>query len=112
MEKFFTWIYISLFICSGVMAYAYVYDVEPFTAEKWYSLERDVYNHSDRAMCADFPTFNEWLAEQDNKERRLNEYLADLRHKLAEDVADCFDWTRPDPTQPMSAEQWRAAYGD
>lgn len=105
-------LYFAIAIFIGSVIYAYVYDVEPLTPEKHYQIERNVFMHSDDSHWGDFPSFPDWLAEQDRKDLALKDYLSDLKHRLGQEVAYAFDWTMEDPSRPMSQEQWQATYGN
>lgn len=109
--------YISygLFTLSGAMSYAYVYDVEPLTAEKHYVIERDAYNRSRDFCFNDFPSFDRWLDEQAERDNRMKEWFAAVAQDIGQQSADAFSWgygSNIDASIPMSAEQWKVAYGD
>jgi len=113
MRKLLKLMAYAMFTLSGVMAYAYVYDVEPLTAEKHYQLERDAYNRSNDAAYNDFPGFSEWVAQQADREGRMHEWFAAVLQQIGEEAAYSFDWTRNvDASEPMSPEQWRIQFGD
>lgn len=112
MYKLLNTLAFCMFLFGGVLAYAYVFDVEPLSAEKVYSLEKDVFNHSDAGMYGDFPAFSDWLAEQDQRENRMSDYLYQLGLQVGRDYAEIWEWGTPvDASIPMSAEQWQCAYG-
>jgi hypothetical protein len=101
-----------LFCLAGGMCFAFVYDVEPLSQEKVYALERDTFSRTNDNFNREFPSFGEWVAEQEGRESRMKDYLSALGQKLGEEVAYTFDWSLPDPSAPMNADQWRCAYGD
>lgn len=103
----------TLFILSGVMAYAYVYDVEPLTAEKCYKFERDAYNRSNDSAYNEFPGFQEWMAQEIDREQRMHAWLDGVLLQIGTEVAEICEWRSvPDASTPMSAEQWRINFGD
>ncbi len=113
IAKFLLFCSYSLFILSGVMSYAYVYDVEPFTQEKHYQLERDAYSRSNDAAYNDFPSFTEWCSQEADREQRMYEWACAVAQQIGVEVAEICEWRSvPDCSQPMSAEQWRIQYGD
>lgn len=92
-----------MFIISGVMGYAFVYDVEPLTSQKHYSMERDTYNHTIDSHYDPFPSFESWVAEQDQKEQRFHDWIAAIADRVGLEAAGCFDPWYQDTTTGHSA---------
>lgn len=79
------------FCLGGAFLYAFVFDVEPLTAEKHYSLERDIFYHSDIGRESNFPSFDVWLAEQNDRDARFHEYLSNLASKVGHEYAEIWE---------------------
>lgn len=92
--------------------YAFVLDCEPLTAVDHYEHERSDYEHSfecfpDRDYPS-FPDFESWLAENQQKEDRMHEWLANIAEGVAEGSAVSFDpWYDTRDSQGASApDNW------
>lgn len=97
------------------VSYAYVADFEYISPEKRYEMDRSNYNHSDHGFLGDFPTFAEWMTQQQVAEDRLHDYLSQLASQIGQECAQTFDPSyvpKDDPSKPMSDFEWRAKYGN
>ena len=113
MKKLLNFMAFAMFFLTGVMTYAYVYDIEPLSEAKHYQLERDAYNRTNDAAYNEFPSLEQWREGNAEREARMYEWASGVFQQIGEDAAYAFDWTKEvDCREPMSAEQWRAAYGD
>ncbi len=91
MKTILTYLSFMLFLLTGIMTYALVYDIEPISQEKAYSLERDIYNRSDESWKSDFPSFNEWIAENDRQQARFYEWVSAIGQEVGRQSASTFD---------------------
>lgn len=82
----------STFILAGIMLHAFVFDCEPLSIEKHYEIEKDVFNHSDLSHYGEFPNFADWCAEQNRKEERYHEWLANIADKVGDSAIAAFEW--------------------
>lgn len=92
MRRFLNFMCITMTFLLGGMLYAYVYDVEPFTQEKHYQMERDVYYRSVDAGYGDFPSYSQWVAEQETREMLFRDYVHELVRELGLEFADTCEW--------------------
>lgn len=91
MKRLLTYLSFTLFLLTGIMTYALVYDIEPISQEKSYCMERDIYNRSDESWNYDFPSFDEWVAENDRREARFYEWISSVGQEIGKEAAACFD---------------------
>ena len=88
---------ISLFLLILWMGtvYAFVFDCEPLTAYDHYQHERSDYEHSyecfpDRDYPS-FPSFENWVVENEQGEERMHQWLTNIAERAAEGSAIAFD---------------------
>lgn len=99
MKRLLNYSAIALFLTAGAMTYAYVFDVEPLTAEKVYAMERDIFLHSDENWHSDFPCFNDWITARGEQEARFNDWLAAISREIGIEAAITLDpWYQPNDT--------------
>ncbi len=91
MRDFLNGLAFFMFGLAGAMAYAFVYDVEPLSPEKVYSIERDVFMRTNDDWNRDFPTFQEWMNCQTRQEERFHEWLASLSQTIGIEAAIALD---------------------
>lgn len=109
----------SLTIITGGLLHAYVFDVEYISPETRYEIERSESNRSTVDGLSDFPSFETWLGQQENSEKKMNEYLAQVYKEFGQECAATLDpwWEgsmaqkEAEAAKPMSAQEWQSKYG-
>lgn len=92
MNRYLNFAAIMFFFLAGAMCYAYVYDVEPISPQKAYGLERDVFNRHNDDHYREFPSFGEWLADQDDREARMRDWTNGFLNQVGSEFEGCWDW--------------------
>ena len=82
---------VFLFVCAGGMTYAYVLDLEPLPLDKEYLLERDRFNRTNDDYLQSFPSFSEWVTQQENREKRFKDWVNEVLDRIGNDSAGLFD---------------------
>jgi len=94
----------SMFMLTGGLICAFVFDCEPLSEEKHYHIERDAFNHN-RDRCdwnSEFPSFSEWKDHQDKSESRMREWLNNVKDEIGYQAAETFDPWYERPEQDTS----------
>ncbi len=92
-----------LFGFAGGMLYAFVFDVEPLSPDKVYSLERAAFNRSNDDWNREFPSFGEWMNEREKGEQKFRDWLCAVVHEFGCEFAASFD---------PSIDPWSGYYVD
>lgn len=92
MKRILELLSFCMFVLAGGMIYAFVFDVEPLTAEKRYELDRSTFYHSDDCGYRDFPSFDQWIANEEAKEAMFHEWLVNIGNKAGEEWVDTCNW--------------------
>jgi hypothetical protein len=88
----------ALFVLTGVMAYAFVFDCEPIDPIKEYALDRDCFNRNNGDWNREFPSYAEWLGETERSEEKFHEWVHSVFHEVALQSAEIFDpWYQRPP---------------
>lgn len=80
-----------LFLLTGGIIYAHVYDIEPISPEKQYCLEREVFNRTNDNWAREFPNYPDWLEQNDQREQRMHEWIGNLVDRTGVEFAQIFD---------------------
>jgi hypothetical protein len=91
IKKVLTYTSMLLFTLTGVLAYAYVLDIEPLPLDKEYIVERDYFNRTNNNPARSFPDFEHWVVECDERKGRFYDWVDRVLDRIGKDAAETFD---------------------
>lgn len=78
------------FLTATTLLVAYVYDLDPVSPEKEYTLEKEAFDRNNDSWSREFPCFTEWCERRLEADARFREWLGRIGTEFsAEFAASC-----------------------